>query len=201
NGVEKARNTNVTITPGAIGSGTTTANFIGKSLYSNDKYFKGRMRDFRIYDHALTPVEVQDRADNPDKKWEQIQALANNNCALAYFEDSVIGPVVIFPKDYTGDINALQTPEGWTDHDGVAPTTWPTVTTAKSQMFTAAQIKDVTADINAAIAPYADTNDADSVLVGYDGMSDRIVVTTNAPASVTDPLLAAHPNMITIQQP
>ncbi|MGW1781161.1 hypothetical protein ACWCQQ_18740 [Streptomyces sp. NPDC002143] len=34
NGVEKARNTNVTITPGAIGGGTTTADYFGRSLYS-----------------------------------------------------------------------------------------------------------------------------------------------------------------------
>ncbi|WP_329220057.1 LamG domain-containing protein [Streptomyces sp. NBC_01485] len=191
NGVEKARNTNVTITPGAIGGGTTTANFIGKSLYSNDQYFKGRMRDFRVYDRALSPVEVADRADNPDTKWEQIQALADHNCALAYFEDPVIGPVIIFPKDYEGDINDLQTPLDWTDHDGVAPTTWPTVTTAKSQMFTAADIKEAIAAAYAKIAP--DLSDTYNVTVGYDGMSDRVLVTTDAPASVTDSLVTDFP--------
>ncbi|SES38012.1 Concanavalin A-like lectin/glucanases superfamily protein [Streptomyces sp. yr375] len=192
NGVEKARNTNVTITPGAIGGGTTTANFIGKSLYSNDQYFKGRMRDFRIYDRALSPVEVQDRLDNPDKRWAQIQELADYNCALAYFEDPVIGPVIIFPKDYTGDIDNLATPTDWTDQDGVAPTTWPTVTTAKSQMFTAAEVKDAIAAAYAQIAPDAD--DTYHVKVGYDGMSDRVLVTTTAPSSVTNSLLTDYPN-------
>ncbi|WP_344447717.1 LamG-like jellyroll fold domain-containing protein, partial [Kitasatospora nipponensis] len=57
-GVEVARNTSLTITPGAIGSGTTTANYIGKSLYTGDKLFKGRIRDFRVYDRALAPSEV-----------------------------------------------------------------------------------------------------------------------------------------------
>ncbi|WP_175411858.1 immunoglobulin-like domain-containing protein [Streptomyces sp. TRM64462] len=57
-GVEVARNANVTLTPGAIGGGTTTANLIGKSLYAADKPFKGRIRDFRIYDRALTPDET-----------------------------------------------------------------------------------------------------------------------------------------------
>ncbi|WP_329224562.1 family 43 glycosylhydrolase [Streptomyces canus] len=58
-GVEVGRNTAVTITPGAIGSGTTTANSIGKSVYSGDKLFKGRIRDFRVYDRALAASEVE----------------------------------------------------------------------------------------------------------------------------------------------
>jgi beta-xylosidase len=57
-GVEVARKTGVTIKPGDIGGGTTTANYLGRSLYSADKYFKGSMRDFRIYDHALSAQEV-----------------------------------------------------------------------------------------------------------------------------------------------
>ncbi|MGW0585338.1 immunoglobulin-like domain-containing protein, partial [Streptomyces sp. NPDC002920] len=61
-GVEVARNTSVTITPGAIGSGTTTANYLGKSVYSGDKLFKGGMRDFRVYDRALEPSEVEQLA-------------------------------------------------------------------------------------------------------------------------------------------
>ncbi|MGK3941872.1 family 43 glycosylhydrolase [Streptomyces caeruleatus] len=58
-GVEVGRNTAVTLTPGAIGSGTTTANYIGKSVYSGDKLFKGRIRDFRVYDRALAASEVE----------------------------------------------------------------------------------------------------------------------------------------------
>ncbi|GGS06688.1 hypothetical protein GCM10010269_52000 [Streptomyces humidus] len=58
-GVEVARNTSVTITPGAIGAGTTTANAIGKSVYSGDRLFKGSMRDFRVYDRALDAGEVE----------------------------------------------------------------------------------------------------------------------------------------------
>ncbi|HEY6794314.1 MAG TPA: immunoglobulin-like domain-containing protein, partial [Kineosporiaceae bacterium] len=57
-GVEVGRTAGVTITPGAIGNGTTTSNVIGRSLYASDKPFTGRIRDFRIYDHALTADEV-----------------------------------------------------------------------------------------------------------------------------------------------
>jgi beta-xylosidase/uncharacterized protein YjdB len=57
-GVEVARNTAVTITPGSIGGGTTTANYVGRSVYSGDRLFKGRIRDFRIYRRALSGEEV-----------------------------------------------------------------------------------------------------------------------------------------------
>ncbi|WP_371657966.1 family 43 glycosylhydrolase [Streptomyces sp. NBC_00280] len=63
-GVEVARNTAVTVTPGSIGSGTTTANHIGKSLYTGDKLFKGKLRDFRVYNRALAPGEVVQLSGN-----------------------------------------------------------------------------------------------------------------------------------------
>ncbi|WP_443065126.1 family 43 glycosylhydrolase [Streptomyces sp. NBC_00576] len=63
-GVEVARNTAVTVTPGSIGSGTTTANYIGKSLYTGDKLFKGKIRDFRVYNRALAPGEVVQLSGN-----------------------------------------------------------------------------------------------------------------------------------------
>ncbi|WP_171074544.1 family 43 glycosylhydrolase [Nonomuraea basaltis] len=58
-GAEIARNPAVTITPGSIGGGATTANYLGRSLYSSDRLLKGRLRDFRIYDRALGADEVQ----------------------------------------------------------------------------------------------------------------------------------------------
>ncbi|WP_251153437.1 family 43 glycosylhydrolase [Cellulosimicrobium sp. Marseille-Q4280] len=59
-GTQVGQNTAVTITPGAIGGGVTTANFLGKSAYAADNLFKGRMKDFRLYDRALTAQEVAD---------------------------------------------------------------------------------------------------------------------------------------------
>ncbi len=58
-GIEVARKTDVTITPGAIGGGTTTANYLGRSVYTTDKYLKGQVRDFRIYDRAVTVEEAR----------------------------------------------------------------------------------------------------------------------------------------------
>jgi hypothetical protein len=58
-GTEVARKTGVTITPGSIGGGTTTANYLGRSVYSGDKYLKGQVRDFRIYNRALPADEVR----------------------------------------------------------------------------------------------------------------------------------------------
>lgn len=58
-GVQVGTKTNVTINPSQIGSGTTTADYIGRSVYTGDKYFKGQMKDFRVYNRALSASEVQ----------------------------------------------------------------------------------------------------------------------------------------------
>jgi beta-xylosidase len=57
-GVQVAQKTGVTTLPGDLGDGMTTANYIGRSLYTADKYLKGQVRDFRLYNRALTGAEV-----------------------------------------------------------------------------------------------------------------------------------------------
>ncbi|WP_200935428.1 family 43 glycosylhydrolase [Aeromicrobium sp. Root344] len=57
-GLEVATKSGVTIDPSAIGGGTTTANYLGKSVYNGDKFLKGTVRDFRVYNRALTASEV-----------------------------------------------------------------------------------------------------------------------------------------------
>lgn len=57
-GIQVGTKTGVTINPSQIGNGTTTANYIGRSVYNADKYFNGKMKDFRIYDRALNPSEI-----------------------------------------------------------------------------------------------------------------------------------------------
>lgn len=57
-GVQVGQSTTVTTTPGAIGGGATTANYLGRSVYNADKYLAGSLRDVRIYDSALTAGEV-----------------------------------------------------------------------------------------------------------------------------------------------
>ena len=52
----------MTIKPGDIGDGRTTANYIGRSVYSGDKYLKGKVRDFSIYNRALSADEVREMA-------------------------------------------------------------------------------------------------------------------------------------------
>ncbi|WP_165986066.1 OmpL47-type beta-barrel domain-containing protein [Streptomyces sp. YIM 98790] len=58
-----AENTDITSTPGAIGEpdGTSTHNWLGRSAYAADESFKGTLRDFRIYDRALSGSEVTAR--------------------------------------------------------------------------------------------------------------------------------------------
>lgn len=64
-GVKVGEKTDVTIKPGDIGDGRTTANYIGRSVYTGDRYLKGSVRDFRLYNRALTTAEVRDLAADP----------------------------------------------------------------------------------------------------------------------------------------
>ncbi|MCX5257258.1 family 43 glycosylhydrolase [Streptomyces canus] len=95
-GVEVGRNTAVTITPGAIGSGTTTANYIGKSVYSGDKLFKGRIRDFRVYDRALAASEVE-QLSLP----VAVQGVSDDKAALSLGDTSRVTADLDLPKTGT----------------------------------------------------------------------------------------------------
>ncbi len=57
-GVPVAVNSAVSIPPSAIGNGVTSANYLGRSLYTSDRYLKGQMRDVRVYDRAISDTEV-----------------------------------------------------------------------------------------------------------------------------------------------
>jgi hypothetical protein len=57
-GAQVAVQTGVTVKPGEIGAGATTSNFIGRSNYAADRYLAGSVRDFRLYDTALTSEEI-----------------------------------------------------------------------------------------------------------------------------------------------
>ncbi len=48
----------VTIDPTDIGNTFTTANYLGKSNYNADGLFKGKYKEFAIYNRALSPAEV-----------------------------------------------------------------------------------------------------------------------------------------------
>ncbi|KOG16991.1 family 43 glycosylhydrolase [Streptomyces viridochromogenes] len=95
-GVEVGRNTSVSITPGSIGSGTTTANYLGKSVYSGDKLFKGRIRDFRVYDRALAGSEVEQLALPV-----ATQGVADDKAALSLGDTSAVRADLDLPKTGT----------------------------------------------------------------------------------------------------
>ncbi len=55
-GDEVGRNSSMSLTPDSLG--VTTQNYIGKSQYSWDACLNGRVDDFRIYKHALSPEGI-----------------------------------------------------------------------------------------------------------------------------------------------
>lgn len=57
-GVQVGQPARVTTKPAEIGGGTTTANYIGRSVYDADRRLAGSVRDFRVYDAALSAAEV-----------------------------------------------------------------------------------------------------------------------------------------------
>lgn len=63
NGIQVAQKKGITLTPAQIGFGNTTANYIGKSLYSGDKLLSGQVKNFRVYNRALSAAEVAALAD------------------------------------------------------------------------------------------------------------------------------------------
>lgn len=65
-GVLVAQNDNLTTGPALLGTpdGTTTRNVLGRSAYSGDASFKGRMRDFRLYSRVLTAAESASLAED-----------------------------------------------------------------------------------------------------------------------------------------
>ncbi len=66
NGVPVATNVSMTLTPDSLGP--TTNNWLGRSQWSGDPYFKGSLDEFRIYNVALSSnVIAQDFQAGPDK--------------------------------------------------------------------------------------------------------------------------------------
>lgn len=66
--------------------GTTTANYIGKSQYAADPYFRGNIDDFRIYNYAMSVDEV----------------LAS--MAMTPVEEVKYNPVMFYPNPAKGQI-------------------------------------------------------------------------------------------------
>ncbi|MGG4147671.1 LamG-like jellyroll fold domain-containing protein, partial [Paenibacillus algorifonticola] len=56
-GVQAATNTGMTFKPSDLAP-TTSGNFIGKSEWAGDKYLKGQIDDFRIYNRVLSSSEI-----------------------------------------------------------------------------------------------------------------------------------------------
>jgi hypothetical protein len=57
NGASAATNSAMTLNASSLG--VTTQTWLGRSAFNNDPYLDGLLDDFRIYNRALTPAEVQ----------------------------------------------------------------------------------------------------------------------------------------------
>ncbi|WYZ33796.1 hypothetical protein EsH8_I_000072 [Colletotrichum jinshuiense] len=116
NGYEVARNEDVNIDPKNIGNGVTTANYIGKSVYSGDKLFKGQIREFAIFNRSLTAAEVLSRSGNvgaitevslADSSVLKVPAIINTTASKVLFpvkpgtDVTTLAPVFTTTEDVT----------------------------------------------------------------------------------------------------
>ena len=75
-GVQVGQNTAVSVLPSQVGGGVTTNNVLGESSYAADNSLKGKLRNFRIYDRALTVAEVSSIAGTADAQADADAAAA-----------------------------------------------------------------------------------------------------------------------------
>ncbi|MFW7414456.1 family 43 glycosylhydrolase [Demequina sp. SO4-18] len=76
-----------TITPGSLGGGETTANYIGRSAYDTDRLLAGSVRDFRLYDSALSAQEVASLVPSDATRVERDAAVLELGDTSAVTED------------------------------------------------------------------------------------------------------------------
>nr|WP_222840716.1 immunoglobulin-like domain-containing protein [Actinosynnema mirum] len=91
-GVEVGRRTDVTIRPGDIGGGSTKANHIGRSVYPGDRHLKGEVRDFRLYDRALSADEAHGLGFVPDR-----ERVRRDSASLTIGDTSLVTEDLVLP--------------------------------------------------------------------------------------------------------
>ncbi|MEV8064825.1 family 43 glycosylhydrolase [Streptomyces sp. NPDC085995] len=115
-GTEVAHDDAVTLRPGDIGGGRTTANRLGRSLYAADRYFKGAMRGFALWNRALSAAEVRDLPGNRTQITSADLAALKAPAAI----DSSAGTVLLPVKPGT-DVRRLAPRFGIADDSRIEP--------------------------------------------------------------------------------
>jgi GH43 family beta-xylosidase/uncharacterized protein YjdB/sucrose-6-phosphate hydrolase SacC (GH32 family) len=89
-GVQVAQNNDVSFTPDNIEA--TIANYIGKPAYTQDKYIKAKLKDFRLYKRALSSSEVQVLSGTSDE-----DVVAKDKAALTLGDTSAVKTNLVLP--------------------------------------------------------------------------------------------------------
>lgn len=80
--------------------GDTVANYLAKSQYSGDSYFKGYIEDFRIYSEALTSSEIASIAAEHSKAAEIADVyIASKNLE---FDSYTLTENIVLPSEFEG---------------------------------------------------------------------------------------------------
>ena len=167
-GAEVARNTGVTIRPGDIGGGATTANYLGRSLYAGDRPLTGTLRDFRVYDRALSTADLADLWALSARR-----SLDLDRAALSLGDTSAVTGDLDLPA-YAANGSALT----WTTSDPAVigadgAVTRPAPGRPDAQATLTATLKrgDATATKDFAVTVRADLTDAAKVALARDALT------------------------------
>ncbi|PUA80173.1 family 43 glycosylhydrolase [Nocardioides currus] len=101
-GRQVARNADVSLTPGDIGDGVTTANYIGRSAYNGDNRLRGKVRDFRLWSRALSGAEVAELAAAPT----DVLGVELDSLKVPAMVDAAAGTITL-PVEPGTDLTAL----------------------------------------------------------------------------------------------
>ncbi|KAH8892572.1 family 43 glycosyl hydrolase [Thozetella sp. PMI_491] len=134
NGTARASNTGVTIRPSDIGTGYTTANYIGRSDYTSDHLLVGQVRKFVLYNRALAASEVAALAGNPAVLLNVTLADSSVLKAPAVVDDDTL--TVVFPCTPGTDLTSLA--PIFTTGDGItaSPSSGTTADLSKNATYT-----------------------------------------------------------------
>ncbi len=107
-GLAVATNSSMTLTPASLGR--TTNNWVGRSQYSNDPYFKGSINELRIYSAALSASAIrQDYLDMlPPSVPVTAQACVEGDAVLITFN-------CVPPRWYVVQCSDSLNPPAWQD--------------------------------------------------------------------------------------
>ncbi|WP_141503110.1 immunoglobulin-like domain-containing protein [Paenibacillus luteus] len=203
-GVAVGTNSNMVTLPKDLGGGVTTENNLGRPAYNADKYFKGKISEFRMYDRALSESEINAIVYENLSDTEAVKRLKEK---LSLGDLSAVAGNLTLPVSYEGGMavswessntavmenngTVHRNPEGEVIVQLTATISRGAVTETKTFQVTVLQAKTViTLDSDAYTLPFVHATHATVLTATYaDGTTGD--VTSQATITSSDPAVVS----------